>query len=464
MSMSDNKYNSFTSISSAFNDQNFENYETNFLEGCKLSQDSLVHDTEAPNLRQSNDDLLLYELEGTFQPGLKDLLFIDSASVIELKHDNLHSIPFYSNPSLLHTNTSYRDVDSNGEIRNNLSVVDVQIGVNSKSTSKFISYNEALDEFMHKFHKSTKSHATAQQPSVCKKKSSFCSLFRECFRQKESFSVSFENDKNLILFLSHTSFDDLSDLSLRMLRTIYYRLIAPKNFENNNKRTEESENNNNKEIKNNNINYNSNEINGSNSNGDNNIMKDFQNKHINTDSFITRTADANNPNFLCHTTHQSTQQPSFLSLARRGGHWRQIGFQADNPATDLRSGGVLCLLQLLHLLSTSPTLAHLLFTYSNDPSGTFPFCALATNITTMCLVALKRGRLYGVVGKNKNLLDVFNDLYSALFWYFYKLYCKKCKTLRNMNEVMQRIERKSRKGIKQLLRKYPGKEVFGEEV
>ncbi len=36
-------------------------------------------------------------------------------------------------------------------------------------------------------------------------------------------------------------------------------------------------------------------------------------------------------------------------VPRLGPHWADIGFQGDNPATDLRGAGVLGLLQLLYL-------------------------------------------------------------------------------------------------------------------
>lgn len=36
-------------------------------------------------------------------------------------------------------------------------------------------------------------------------------------------------------------------------------------------------------------------------------------------------------------------------MPRRGSHWAVLGFQGDDPATDLRGAGLLGLLQLLHL-------------------------------------------------------------------------------------------------------------------
>jgi hypothetical protein len=45
-----------------------------------------------------------------------------------------------------------------------------------------------------------------------------------------------------------------------------------------------------------------------------------------------------------------------MNVPRRGGHWQDIGFQGDDPATDLRSVGMLGLLQMLAFLETNQQL------------------------------------------------------------------------------------------------------------
>jgi hypothetical protein len=60
-------------------------------------------------------------------------------------------------------------------------------------------------------------------------------------------------------------------------------------------------------------------------------------------------------------THQSIMQGLFQSWTGRappvpgpGAHWLELGFQGEDPATDLRGCGMLGALQLLHLPQSSP--------------------------------------------------------------------------------------------------------------
>jgi hypothetical protein len=51
-------------------------------------------------------------------------------------------------------------------------------------------------------------------------------------------------------------------------------------------------------------------------------------------------------------------------VPRFGHHWGSIGFQGDDPATDLRGVGMLGLLQLLYLHHHSPAAAQKLYQLS----------------------------------------------------------------------------------------------------
>jgi hypothetical protein len=51
-------------------------------------------------------------------------------------------------------------------------------------------------------------------------------------------------------------------------------------------------------------------------------------------------------------------------VPRFGQHWGRIGFQGDDPATDLRGVGMLGLLQLLYLHHHSPAAAEKLYKLS----------------------------------------------------------------------------------------------------
>jgi hypothetical protein len=55
-------------------------------------------------------------------------------------------------------------------------------------------------------------------------------------------------------------------------------------------------------------------------------------------------------------------------VLRVGGHWADIGFQGNDPTTDLRAMGMLGPLQMLHLTTLSPPNAAKIYALSRDPT------------------------------------------------------------------------------------------------
>lgn len=51
---------------------------------------------------------------------------------------------------------------------------------------------------------------------------------------------------------------------------------------------------------------------------------------------------------------------------RIGSHWTDLGFQGDDPATDLRGGGMFALRQLVHFAQTHTTAFRQMIAYNKD--------------------------------------------------------------------------------------------------
>ena len=105
--------------------------------------------------------------------------------------------------------------------------------------------------------------------------------------------------------------------------------------------------------------------------------------------------------------------------ARMGPHWEQIGFQGNDPATDLRGAGMLGLLQLLHFAARRNQL--LLQIYSLSRCGIeFPLMAISLNMTQLSLHALRSGALTPEANKSRQgVFEVFHSFYEAIFYYMY---------------------------------------------
>ena len=84
-----------------------------------------------------------------------------------------------------------------------------------------------------------------------------------------------------------------------------------------------------------------------------------------------------------------------LDCPRYGSHWEQVGFQGNDPATDLRGVGMLGLIHPLFLVST-PELFPFgakAFQISLKVDQHFPFMVLSINLTRIAYDALLDGLL-----------------------------------------------------------------------
>jgi hypothetical protein len=65
---------------------------------------------------------------------------------------------------------------------------------------------------------------------------------------------------------------------------------------------------------------------------------------------------------MLHVVYLCAGKPG--PVPRLGPHWADLGFQGEDPATDLRAAGVLGLLQLLFLHSHDAAAAHKIYQLS----------------------------------------------------------------------------------------------------
>ena len=86
---------------------------------------------------------------------------------------------------------------------------------------------------------------------------------------------------------------------------------------------------------------------------------------------------------------------SRLDCPRYGSHWEQIGFQGNDPATDLRGVGCLGLIHPLYFVMTPELslLAKDIYKLSLHETQNFPLLVLSINVSRIALHALRDGIL-----------------------------------------------------------------------
>jgi hypothetical protein len=138
-----------------------------------------------------------------------------------------------------------------------------------------------------------------------------------------------------------------------------------------------------------------------------------------------------------------------------GQHWTTIGFQGNDPSTDLRGAGMLSMLQLLWALQNYRDIIRRIYLLSLDDKQNFPFCVVATNITAIVLTAIRQMyKIYGTVSREKNFNRVINYLFIAAFVKFYDLWKDGNCTIMDFQSIKETIEFSTLKKPKNLIKEF----------
>lgn len=118
---------------------------------------------------------------------------------------------------------------------------------------------------------------------------------------------------------------------------------------------------------------------------------------------------------------------------REGSSWKRIGFQREDPVSDIRGGGILCLENLIYFLSTSTTIALNMRQQRSVryiPGQNYPWAASSISITRMLANEFSlTDKLRGTIMSRQQMAssgayhlllepNAFNRLYCLVFILF----------------------------------------------
>jgi len=139
---------------------------------------------------------------------------------------------------------------------------------------------------------------------------------------------------------------------------------------------------------------------------------------------------------------------------RYGAHWENIGFQGNDPATDLRGVGFLGLIQPLYLVTSSPqtlTLAKDLHKLSQSVTQEFPLMVLSINVTRIALCAMRDNILQREEVEGNSAWSAVNKFYASLMLHIFNVWKTQNKTIKDSGYVLKDAEKYGRKNSKILL-------------
>jgi len=135
---------------------------------------------------------------------------------------------------------------------------------------------------------------------------------------------------------------------------------------------------------------------------------------------------------------------------RYGSHWERIGFQGNDPSTDLRGVGLLGLVHPLFLLTTPELFPFAMDVYriSLSEAQEFPLMVLSINLTRIAYSALKDGLLTRLCNEDGDLWHAFNLFYCAVVFDYYHMWKTQRKTIKDSGYVLKDVEYKCRKNVR----------------
>ena len=132
-------------------------------------------------------------------------------------------------------------------------------------------------------------------------------------------------------------------------------------------------------------------------------------------------------------------------------NWVLIGFQGNNPETDIRGTGLFGLLQVLYFVEKYPKLAQRYFLLSIDNIQRFPLVVVMFGFTALAAEALREGRLTTLCNKQGNVIDIMNLFFAGAFNRFMKRWEKEKLTIIDRDACSNENKEYCKENIKKLV-------------
>uniref|UniRef100_A0AC34QHB8 ELMO domain-containing protein n=1 Tax=Panagrolaimus sp. JU765 TaxID=591449 RepID=A0AC34QHB8_9BILA len=140
-------------------------------------------------------------------------------------------------------------------------------------------------------------------------------------------------------------------------------------------------------------------------------------------------------------------------ILRYGNHWQKVGFQGNDPTSDLKGVGLFGLCQLLFLVSNglSFQMTSQISELSNDKVQNFPLAVVGLNFTQFILERVKSGKLNNLATKEGSFISVVNGIYRGCFITFFRIWKSRDCTILDLSTVVEEIKEMVKRRPKYLL-------------
>jgi len=140
-----------------------------------------------------------------------------------------------------------------------------------------------------------------------------------------------------------------------------------------------------------------------------------------------------------------------IAMPKCGSHWEDIGFQRNDPSTDVRGSGLFGIAQLLCFTEDHTELAVTIHKLSTDKAQNFPFALVSFNLTGLVLQALRQTKLYSQIKELGSVLKASNELHAAMFHEFYLIWKNEKRTIMDFDPTLKLLQKEMAKNSKTMI-------------
>eukprot|EP00744_Colponema_vietnamica_P011157 GILI01015699.1.p1 GENE.GILI01015699.1~~GILI01015699.1.p1 ORF type:complete len:290 (+),score=89.20 GILI01015699.1:779-1648(+) len=136
-----------------------------------------------------------------------------------------------------------------------------------------------------------------------------------------------------------------------------------------------------------------------------------------------------------------------VDCPRYGKHWELIGFQGEDPVTDLRGLGMLGPLLMLAFLNEHEDMCKQIHRISRDEIQNFPFAATAINMAKVTIEALREGRLHQLCNRRSEVMTSVVSFFMGTYYDWYRRWKEGWKTIADAGYVLNEVSRYCKRNV-----------------
>lgn len=153
-------------------------------------------------------------------------------------------------------------------------------------------------------------------------------------------------------------------------------------------------------------------------------------------------------------THVRILQTVYKNLTSEEGtnfDWESIGFQGNEPKTDLRAAGMFGLLQILYITEKFNEFTREMLTYSRHKSHHFPFVCLLLNFVMITIEAMREGDLIDYCNKSNSVINTMNQFFFGVTHTFFQKYKNEKKNINDIGRMIPQTNSYAKECVKEML-------------